>query len=50
MVLYNLRHVENEREVPLTKGEIQLQSEGAELFYRNIMIESIISLPKNLIN
>ncbi len=50
MVLYNLRHVENEREVPLARGKIQLQSEGAELFYRNIMIEPISSLPKNLIN
>jgi Domain of Unknown Function (DUF1080) len=50
MVLYNLRQVENEKETPLTKGKIQLQSEGAELFYRNIQLEEISALPKNLLD
>jgi hypothetical protein len=27
--------------VPLTKGKIQLQSEGAEVFYRNIEFKSL---------
>lgn len=31
--------------MPLTKGKIQLQSEGAEIFYRNIYIEPINKLP-----
>ena len=31
--------------VPLTKGRIQLQSEGAEVFYRNITIEPIDRFP-----
>ena len=31
---------------PLTKGRIQLQSEGAEEFYRAIMIEPIDELPQ----
>lgn len=46
MVLENGRmQVKGER-VPLTKGKIQLQSEGAEIFYRNITIEPISELPK----
>jgi len=35
----------NGREVPLTKGVIQLQSEGAEIFYRNIEIRPITKIP-----
>lgn len=31
--------------IPLTKGRIQLQSEGAEVFYRDITIEPIERLP-----
>jgi hypothetical protein len=31
--------------IPLTKGKIQLQSEGAEIFYRDITIEPIVGLP-----
>jgi hypothetical protein len=31
--------------IPLTKGKIQLQSEGAEVFYRNITIEPIDRFP-----
>jgi len=30
---------------PLTRGRIQLQSEGAEIFYRNIWIETITTFP-----
>lgn len=33
---------------PLTGGEIQLQSEGAEVYYRNIKIRSIEQLPPAL--
>lgn len=31
---------------PLTKGKIQLQSEGAELYYKNIKIRSVKGLPQ----
>ena len=48
MILFNSRQPEGDREVPLTNGKIQLQSEGAELFYRNLVLEEIKSLPKKL--
>lgn len=45
MVLYNSRQAdEGQTEKPLTKGKIQLQSEGAELFYRRLMLQKIGSL------
>ncbi len=45
---YNLRYIEDGREVLLTKGKIQLQSEGAEIFYRNIAIREIDGIPEGL--
>jgi hypothetical protein len=45
----NSRQLVNGKEVPLTKGKIQLQSEGAEVFYRNIRIRSIEQLPAELL-
>jgi len=45
MILYHNRQLENGQELPLTKGKIQLQSEGAELFYRQIRIQQIDKLP-----
>ena len=45
MVLTGLRHVEDGREVPLTKGRIQFQSEAAEVFYRNIAVRPIRAIP-----
>ena len=49
MVLYHNRQMDNGQETLLTKGRIQLQSEGAELFYRHIQIQSIDHLPTELI-
>jgi hypothetical protein len=46
----NSRHIYHGQELPLTKGKIQLQSEGAEVFYRNIKIESINSIPEELLS
>jgi hypothetical protein len=43
--IYNSRHIYHGQELPLTKGKIQLQSEGAEVFYRNIKIEPIDHIP-----
>jgi len=34
---------------PLTSGKIQLQSEGSELFYRNIEMQSIKEIPAALL-
>jgi len=46
MVLYHSSQLENGKLVPLQKGKIQIQSEGAEVFFRNIEIRSIKSIPK----
>ena len=45
MRLSGLRHTPDGREVPLTKGRIQLQSEAAEVFYRNIAVRPIREIP-----
>lgn len=31
----------NGKQVPLTRGKLQIQSEGAEVFYRNVMIKTL---------
>lgn len=49
MVLYRSRQAEGDREIPLKKGKIQLQSEGAELFYRNLSLEEITAFPRKLL-
>jgi hypothetical protein len=48
MHAYHLRFLKEGQEVPLTRGKIQLQSEGAEIFYRNIRIRPIDSLPDEI--
>ncbi len=47
MILQNSRYVENGKKVPLQKGKIQLQSEAAEVFYKDIKIKEIKTLPKD---
>ena len=42
MVLTGLRDA---KDVPLTKGRIQIQSESAEVYYRNVRIRPITELP-----
>ena len=50
MTLFNSRQPGDDgNELPLTKGKIQLQSEGAEVFYRDIEISSITQLPETLL-
>jgi hypothetical protein len=49
MILYNSRQSDGSSESPLVKGKIQLQSEGAELFYRNLEIEAISAIPKKML-
>jgi len=45
MVLRGSRYHSGDESVPLTRGKIQLQSEGAEVFYRDVEIRSIEALP-----
>lgn len=50
MTLFHSRQPDDDgKELPLTKGKIQLQSEGAEVFYRDIEIRSITHLPETLL-
>lgn len=46
MVLQNSRYMENDTPKPLTKGKIQLQSEAAEVYYKDVKIKSLTALPK----
>lgn len=45
MHLYNIGQIVNGKIEPLTKGKIQIQSEGAEVFYRDIKIRAINGIP-----
>jgi hypothetical protein len=45
MILTNSRHLVDGKETPLTKGKLQLQAEGAEVYYRNIKLTPIKSIP-----
>ena len=49
MVLTGLRHKVDGKEVPLTKGRIQIQSESAEIFWRSIEVRPITEIPKTLL-
>jgi len=46
MILKNSRYVENGMIIPLIKGKIQLQSEAAEVYYKDIRIRKLDSLPE----
>lgn len=46
MRLYNSRRPENGGEVRMAKGKIELQTEGAEVYYRNIQLQPISKLPE----
>lgn len=48
MHLKNLSFSENGMNKPMKKGRIVLQSEGAELYYRRIVLEPIQQLPSSL--
>lgn len=45
MTLYNSREKHKDDFKPLTRGKIQIQSEGAEVFYKDIKIKSIDGIP-----
>ncbi|WP_417367404.1 3-keto-disaccharide hydrolase [Flavobacterium beibuense] len=46
MVLQNSRYVEEGKNYPLTKGKIQLQSEAAEAYFKDVKIKNIEALPE----
>jgi hypothetical protein len=48
MALKNARYKDGDRWVPMTGGKIQIQSEAAEVFYRDIEIRSIPAMPAEL--
>jgi hypothetical protein len=45
MVLENSRYLDGDTAVPLTRGRIQLQSEAAEVYYKDLRIKSLDALP-----
>ena len=49
MVLYNSQQWENGKALPLTKGKLQIQSEGAEVFYKDIKIKPLDAIPADLL-
>ena len=49
MVLYHLAQSDSGKVSPLTRGRIQLQSEGAEVFYKQIKIRPISQIPVDLL-
>ena len=49
MRLFNSRYIIDGDEIKLSKGKIQLQSEGAEIFYRNIQLRDIKEIPRELL-
>ena len=46
MILTDSRHVVDGKVVPLSRGKLQIQSEGAEVYYRNLMIREIDAIPE----
>lgn len=47
MILQNSRYKKDGESVPLVEGKIQIQSEAAEVFYKDIEIKKLQSLPEN---
>jgi len=46
MKLFKSRQIDENGERPLKKGKIQFQSEGAEVYYRNIELQKIKKMPE----
>jgi hypothetical protein len=45
MILKDSRYVEDGKKIPMHKGKIQLQSEATEVYYKDIEIRNLESLP-----
>jgi hypothetical protein len=50
LVLTNPRQRINGQDVPLVRGKLQLQSEGAEVFYRNIRVRPLARIPEEYLH
>ncbi len=50
MVLTGHRQKTGNQEVPLTKGRIQIQSEAAEIYWRNIQVRPITEIPRKFLD
>jgi len=46
----SVRYTSEDVAMPLTKGKIQIQSEGAEVYYKDIKVSSVNALPKEFSN
>jgi hypothetical protein len=49
MINYNSGKIEDGQVLPLTKGKIQIQSEGGELFVKSLEMEQISAIPAELL-
>ena len=49
MVLYHNRYMDKGQEMAFAKGKIQLQSEGSEIYYRKVQIQTIDRLPAEML-
>jgi len=49
MVLYHSQQSESGQALPLRKGKLQIQSEGAEVFYKQIKIRSLAAIPSEFL-
>ncbi|MEQ8475671.1 DUF1080 domain-containing protein [Fulvivirga sp.] len=49
MILKNSRYKKDGEQIPMTKGKIQLQSEAAEVFYKDIQIRDLDAMPAEYI-
>jgi hypothetical protein len=49
MVLYHSSQLEKGQVLPLVKGKIQIQSEGAEVFYKHVIIEPLKAIPADFL-
>ncbi len=50
MKLFHSSQLENGKVIPLQKGKLQIQCEGAEVFYKDIKIKPIKEIPASLLN
>ena len=46
MALKNARYREGDQVIPMTGGKLQIQSEAAEVFYRDLEIRPIAAMPE----
>ena len=49
MVLYHSGQMENGKQMELVKGKFQIQSEGAEVFYKHIRVKPLAAIPTDLL-